>query len=166
VNNAVMELFRDFLETTEEEWDRVIAVNLKSVFLCSRGVVPHMVARGSGAIVNTASVNSFKGAARLVAYCASKGGVLLLTRSLAIALAPKGIRVNCVCPSLTNTPMTERWLAGLDNPERVLAVAKNAHPLKRMGEPEDIAAAVSYLASDDASWVTGASLAVDGGLLA
>jgi NAD(P)-dependent dehydrogenase (short-subunit alcohol dehydrogenase family) len=165
-NNAGMELFKDFLETTEEDWDRVLAVNLKSVFLCSRSVVPHMITRGGGAIVNTASVNSFKGAGRLVAYCASKAGVLLVTRSLAIALGPQGIRVNCVCPSLVNTPMTERWLAGVPDRERALTTAKNGHPLKRIGEPSDIAAAVSYLASDDASWVTGASLAVDGGWMA
>ena len=165
-NNAGIELYSDFLETSEEAWDRVIDVDLKSVFLCSKAVAPQMIDRGGGAIVNTASVNSFKGDPATVAYCAAKGGVLVFTRALSRALGPHNIRVNCVCPGLTQTALAGRWLEGADDPEELLNWAIGFQAIKRIGTPKDVGAAVLFLASEEASWMTGSALVVDGGGMA
>lgn len=162
-NNAGIELYGDFLETSEEAWDRVLDVDLKSVFLCSKAVAPQMIARGGGAIVNTASVNSFKGDPTSVAYCAAKGGVLMFTRALSRALGPHNIRVNCVCPGLTQTALAGRWLQGVEDPQGTLDWAIGFQAISRIGMPKDVGAAVLFLASDDASWITGSALTVDGG---
>jgi len=165
-NNAGIELFCDFLDTSEEAWDRVLGVDLKSVFLCSKAIAPQMIERGGGAIVNTASVNSFKGDPTSVAYCTAKGGVLMFTRAVAKAFAPHNIRVNCVCPGLTQTAMTGRLLKGADDPEALLEWALDFQAIKRIGTPQDIGAGVLFLASDDASWMTGSAMVIDGGGLA
>jgi len=165
-NNAGIIRRADVVDTTEDEWDRVIAVNVKSVYLMSRVVVPVMAAGGGGAIVNTGSGWGLKGGPRAVAYCASKGAVVNMTRAMAIDHGPQNIRVNCVCPGDTDTAMLREEARQLGEPvERFLADAAD-RPLNRLGRPLDIANAVLYLVSDAASWVTGAVLVVDGGGLA
>ena len=166
VNNAGIIRRADVLETTEEEWDRVMAVNAKSVFLMSRLAIPVMAAGGGGAIVNTASGWGLKGGRRAASYCASKAAVVNLTRAMAIDHGDQHIRVNCVCPGDTDTPMlrTEARQLG-ETDERFLAEAAD-RPLGRIGRPEDVARAILYLASDAAEYVTGAALVVDGGGMA
>jgi NAD(P)-dependent dehydrogenase (short-subunit alcohol dehydrogenase family) len=150
----------------EELWDRVLRVNLKSVYLCSRAAIPHMLAKGRGAIVNVASiaVNSAVGG---VAYGASKGGVLSYTRHAAVDLASRGVRVNAVSPGYMNTPMVtgERRGASPSDQRRRLEEMSHYAPMGRHGEADDIANAIVYLASDEARYVTGQELVVDGGYL-
>ena len=153
-------------ETTVDEWDRVFAVNVRSIFLMCKHVVPLMAAAGGGSIVNTGSGWGLKGGASAISYCASKGAVVNMTRALAIDHGPQGIRVNSVNPGDVNTGMLRdeaRQLA--QDPGAFLAEAAD-RPLQRMGEPEEVAAAVLWLASKDASYVTGAALVVDGGGIA
>ncbi len=165
-NNAGIIRRADVLETTEEEWDRVMAVNVKSVFLLSKYAVPVMAQAGGGAIVNTGSGWGLVGGRDAVSYCASKGAVVNMTRAMALDHGAQNIRVNCVCPGDTDTGMLrhEAWQLGASE-EEFLAEAAD-RPLKRIGKPEDIAQAVLYLASDAASFVTGTALVVDGGGLA
>jgi NAD(P)-dependent dehydrogenase (short-subunit alcohol dehydrogenase family) len=152
----------DMLE--EAEWERVIGINLKGTWLVSKHVVPHMVEIGGGSIVNLASVEGLEGFSGQTAYNVSKGGVVLLTRNMAADFGPAGVRVNCLCPGLIETPMTSI----LDDP--AFAAVRDAfvgwHLLGRAGQPEEVAAAALFLASDDASFVHGAALVVDGGLTA
>jgi meso-butanediol dehydrogenase / (S,S)-butanediol dehydrogenase / diacetyl reductase len=152
----------DTLEVAE--WERVLGVNLKGTWLVSKHVVPHMVAAGSGSIVNLASVEGLEGFSGQTAYNVSKGGVVLLTRNMAADFGPAGVRVNCLCPGLIETPMT----AILQDPafRAVNDAFVDWHLLGRAGQPEEVAAAALFLASDDASFVHGASLVVDGGLTA
>jgi NAD(P)-dependent dehydrogenase (short-subunit alcohol dehydrogenase family) len=152
--------------TTEEEWDRVMAVNVKSIFLLSKYAIPVMAQAGGGAIVNTSSGWGLVGGRNAVSYCASKGAVVNMTRAMALDHGAQNIRVNCICPGDTDTPMlrNEAWQLG-ESDEVFLAEAAD-RPLQRIGRPEDIAQAVLYLVSDAASFVTGAALVVDGGGLA
>ena len=154
-------------EVTEEDWDRVLGVNLKGVFLCAKYAVPEMKKAGGGAIVNTASIAGIIGL-HAHAYGASKGGVVILTKTMALELAKKGIRVNAVAPGFIDTPLTRGSYRGLDDQQHAANVARLADeaPMGRIGQPEDIAQAVLYLASDDASFVTGHTLVVDGGFTA
>jgi NAD(P)-dependent dehydrogenase (short-subunit alcohol dehydrogenase family) len=156
----------DVVNLREEDWDLVMAVNTKSVYLMSRHAVPVMAAGGGGAIVNLGSGWGMKGGPQAVAYCASKGAVVNMTRAMAIDHGPQNIRVNCVCPGDTDTPMLrfEARQLGVDEEEFLASSAER--PLARLGTPDDIARAILYLASDDASWVTGAALVVDGGGIA
>ncbi len=166
VNNAGIVRRADVVNLAEEDWDRVMAVNLKSVFLMSKFAVPVMTKGGGGAIVNVASGWGLVGGPQAVAYCASKGGVVLLTRAMAIDHGAAGIRVNCVCPGDTDTAMLRAEAHQLgERIERFLADSAN-RPLRRLGRPEEIAQAVLYLAGDTASFVTGTTLVVDGGGLA
>jgi NAD(P)-dependent dehydrogenase (short-subunit alcohol dehydrogenase family) len=151
----------------EEVWDRVIEVNLKGSYLVSWHAVPEMKRSGGGSIVNLSSIMGLVGYPRGMGggfnpYPASKGGIVQLTKSLAIDLAPDGIRVNCVCPGFTETRLTEALLSDADTKQTLEA----RHPMGRLGQPEEIAYAALYLASDEASFVTGTSLAVDGGYTA
>jgi NAD(P)-dependent dehydrogenase (short-subunit alcohol dehydrogenase family) len=165
-NNAGIIRRADVVETSEEEWDRVMAVNLKSVFLMSRHAVPAMAATGGGSIVNTGSGWGLKGGGRAVSYCASKAAVVNMTRAMAIDHGPQNIRVNCVCPGDTDTGMLREEARQLGQAEeRFLAEAAD-RPLDRLGRPADIANAVVFLVSDEAAWVTGTTLVVDGGGLA
>jgi NAD(P)-dependent dehydrogenase (short-subunit alcohol dehydrogenase family) len=151
-------------ETTDEEWHRVLDVNLKSQFLCARHAVPPMLARGKGAIVNNASINGIRGNHRLVGYSASKGGIVAMTMAMALDYAPRGIRVNCVCPAaIENTPMDARSAARAPDlkKHREYLIAK--HPIGRLGQPEDVAYAMLFLASDEAGFITGVALPIDGG---
>lgn len=165
-NNAGIIRRADVLDTTEEEWDQVMAVNVKSVFLMSKFAVPVMADRGGGAIVNTGSGWGLVGGRDAVSYCASKGAVVNMTRAMALDHAVQKIRVNCVCPGDTHTDMLRSEAQQLGQPEERFLQSAADRPLGRMGTPEDIAQAVLYLVGDTASFVTGAVLVVDGGGLA
>ena len=151
--------------TAPDDWDRVLAVNLRGVYLTGRAAIPHLRAAGGGAIVNIASQLGLVAAARAAAYCASKGAVISLTRAMAIDHAPDGIRVNCVCPGPTDTPLLEPYFASSADPagERKAYEAMQLHG--RLVTPEEIAGAVAYLAAPGASSTTGAALVVDGGYI-
>jgi len=165
-NNAGIIRRATVLETTQAEWDRVMAVNVKSIFLLSKYVIPVMEEAGGGVIINMASGWGLVGGPRAAAYCASKGAVVLLTKSMALDHGEQNIRVNCICPGDTDTPMLRDEARQLGEPEdRFLAEAAQ-RPLRRIGRPEDIAQAALYLASDASSFVTGTALVVDGGGLA
>lgn len=158
-NNAGTLAFGDVLETTEAIWNRVISVNLTGTFLCCRAVLPHMIKQGGGAIINaSSSTGAHDGNANTVAYVSSKGGVTLLTRCMAIDHAHQNIRVNAIAPGPTDTAMLQ---AAMNQDERDAFAA--TFPARRLGRPEELAAAVLFLASDEASFITGAILAVDGG---
>jgi NAD(P)-dependent dehydrogenase (short-subunit alcohol dehydrogenase family) len=148
-------------EYPEERWHQVIAVNLTGVWLCMKYEIPQMLSQGSGAIVNTASVAGLIGSRGLAAYVASKHGVVGLTKTAALEYAQQGIRVNCVCPGVIQTPMTERVLR---DPARQAQIT--ARPMGRVGTPEEVAEAVVWLCSDAASFVTGHTMTVDGGYVA
>ena len=139
-------------------------INLKGTYLVSKHVVPHLVAAGNGAVVNLASIEGLEGLPAQAAYNASKGGVVVLTRNMAIDYAPSGVRVNCLCPGYIETPMTE--VLSLPGFEAVRDEFVAMHHLGRPGRPEEVAAAALFLASDDASFVTGHALVVDGGFTA
>jgi NAD(P)-dependent dehydrogenase (short-subunit alcohol dehydrogenase family) len=147
-----------------EEWDRVLDVNLKGTFLVSKHVLKRMVAQGSGCIVNLASIEGIEGMQSQAAYNASKGGVILLTRNMAIDYGAAGIRVNCLCPGYIETPMTA--LLRMDEMKTLRDQFVKLHMLGRPGQPEEVASAALFLASDDASFVTGTALVVDGGFTA
>ncbi len=165
-NNAGMIRRASIVEISEADWDAVMAVNVKSVFLMCREVIPTMAKAGGGSIVNTASGWGLAGGARAAAYCASKGAVVLLTKALAIDHGGQKIRVNCICPGDTDTAMLRSEARQLgESEERFLADAAK-RPLGRVGTPEEIAQAALYLASDASSFVTGTALVVDGGGLA
>lgn len=165
-NNAGVELSRTLHDTTTEEWDRVLDVNLKGMFLVSRKVLPVMMRQGRGAVVNTSSISGLLGWPGSAAYCASKGGVIALTRQMAVDYAPHGIRVNCICPGTTLTPMIERLFSLEKDPLASRKKIEAMHPLGRLARPEEIAEAALFLASDEASFITGAALPVDGGYTA
>jgi NAD(P)-dependent dehydrogenase (short-subunit alcohol dehydrogenase family) len=154
---------RTVLDTTEEEWDNTMAVNVRGVYLMSKYAIPHMAASGGGVIINTASVLGLVGGGGVAAYCASKGAVVLLTKAMALDHAPQHIRVNCICPGSVDTPMLDGEIEALGGVEKARPVFVAKHPLNRISTPEEIARAALFLASDDASFVTGISLSVDGG---
>jgi NAD(P)-dependent dehydrogenase (short-subunit alcohol dehydrogenase family) len=165
VNNAGISGVGDLSETTPEQWDEVMRVNTRSVFLMSRAVVPGMLERRSGAVVNVASAIAETGLARRVSYAASKGAVLALTRSLQVDCAPHGVRVNAVLPGTIHTPFVDRYLAAsYDDPEEGLRAIRARQLTGELGLPEDVAHAILFLASDESRFVLGSGLAVDGGL--
>ncbi len=165
VSNAGIQLYGDVVTTPEEDWDRLIGINLKGCFLVSKFVVPHIIKRGGGAIVIVGSVQSMTAISNSVAYVASKHGLLGLTRAMSLDYAQNGIRVNCVCPGTIDTPML-RWAASLsDDPAKVIQTCGRMHPLGRIGRADEVADSIVYLASPMASFITGAALLVDGGML-
>lgn len=164
VNNAGVTIVGAAHELDEDDWDRELAANLKSIYLVSKAVWPHLLARGGGAILNTASIAGMWAIPADAAYCASKAGAIMLTKCMALDGARAGIRVNCVCPGFVETPMIQGYFADQPDPEASRAFAVGIHPLGRLGAPQDIADAFVYLASDEAGWVTGTALVVDGGL--
>ena len=165
-NNAGVIRRADVVETTEEEWDWVMAVNVKSIFLMCKYVVPVMAAAGGGSIINTGSGWGLKGGPRAISYCASKGAVVNMTRALAIDHGPQNIRVNSVCPGDIDTPMLRNEARQLGQAETDFLAEAADRPLRRFGSPDEVAQAVLYLASDASSYVTGTALVVDGGGLA
>jgi NAD(P)-dependent dehydrogenase (short-subunit alcohol dehydrogenase family) len=165
-NNAGIIRRATVLELREADWDQVMSVNVKSIFLLSKCAIPWMRQAGGGSIINTASGWGLVGGPKAAAYCASKGAVVLLTKAMAIDHGGDNIRVNCICPGDTDTPMLRNEAQQLgESTDRYLAQAAQ-RPLRRVGRPEDIAQAALYLASDASSFVTGTSLVVDGGGLA
>jgi NAD(P)-dependent dehydrogenase (short-subunit alcohol dehydrogenase family) len=165
VNNAGIQRYGTVTTTSEEEWDEVLNANLKSAFLVSKYVIPEMMHNGGGAVVIVASVQSFAAQRNSAAYVSSKHALLGLTRSMAIDYAKKCIRVNCVCPGAIDTPML-RWAVSLDpDPDRVMEACGKSHVLGRIGHPREVARVVAFLASDQASFMTGSAVMVDGGLL-
>jgi NAD(P)-dependent dehydrogenase (short-subunit alcohol dehydrogenase family) len=164
VNAAGVEGIGTVIDIDREEWERVIGVNLTGTFLVCKHVLPVMVAAGGGSVVNLSSVEGLEAIQSQPAYSASKGGVVLLTRNLAIDFGAAGVRVNCLCPGLIRTPMTEMLFDPAIAEIRDRFIAQ--HMLGRAGLPEEIASAALFLASDDASFVTGHALVVDGGFTA
>ena len=162
VNNAGIRVEKDVIDTTIEEWDRMMAVNLTAVFLGSKFCLPHMLKQGSGAIVNVASTSGLNPLPNRAAYCANKAGVIGLTRQMALQYARQGVRVTAICPGSTQTPFTsrERLLPG---PGRTLDEFSGRLPIGRIARAEEQANAIAYLASDEASFITGSILDVDGG---
>jgi len=165
-NNAGIIRRASVVEISEQDWDAVMAVNVKSVFLMSRAVIPIMAGAEGGSIINTASGWGLAGGPRAAAYCASKGAVVLLTKAMAIDHGRQKIRVNCICPGDTDTAMLRSEARQLGEAEDRFLSDSARRPLGRVGTPEEIAQAALYLASDAASFVTGAALVVDGGGLA
>jgi NAD(P)-dependent dehydrogenase (short-subunit alcohol dehydrogenase family) len=165
-NNAGIIRRASAVEISEEDWDAVMAVNVKSVFLMSREVIPIMAKGEGGSIINTASGWGLAGGPRAVAYCASKGAVVLLTKAMAIDHGRQKIRVNCICPGDTDTAMLRSEARQLGEAEDRFLSDSARRPLGRIGRPEEIAHTAVYLASDAASFVTGAAVVVDGGGLA
>jgi NAD(P)-dependent dehydrogenase (short-subunit alcohol dehydrogenase family) len=164
-NNAGIGMLRTVEETTEEEWRHLMSVNLDGAFHCSKFAIPAMRRSGGGSILNVASVASFVGFQADAAYCASKGGLLMLTRQMALDYAPENIRVNAICPGFIRTYQLEQYLGQKPDPESARAEVEAYHPMGRIGESEEVAAVAVFFASDDSSFVTGADLAIDGGLL-
>jgi NAD(P)-dependent dehydrogenase (short-subunit alcohol dehydrogenase family) len=164
-NNAGIIRRATVMDLPEEDWDRVMAVNVKSIYLLSREVIPHMEKQGAGSIINTSSGWGLAGGAKAVVYCASKGAVVLLSKAMAIDHGPR-IRVNCICPGDTDTRMLRAEAAQLGEDADHFLADSAKRPLGRVGSPEEIAQAVLYLASDASSFVTGTTLVVDGGGLA
>ncbi len=162
-NNAGIIRRTDVIGISEEDWDLVMAVNVKSIFLMSKYAIPEIAKQGGGAIVNTGSGWGIKGGRNAISYCASKGAVVNMTRALAIDHGPQNIRVNCICPGDTDTPMLRNEAKQLGQAEDKFMAEAAERPLNRYAQPMEIAQAVLYLVSDAASYVTGAVLAVDGG---
>jgi NAD(P)-dependent dehydrogenase (short-subunit alcohol dehydrogenase family) len=163
VNNAGVYFPGDAVSCTEEEWDEQVDSSLKGTFLMSKFALPHMIERGSGSIVNMSSGWGLEGGEQAVAYCAAKGGMVVMTKAMAIDHGPQGIRVNAICPGDTVTPMEEADAVRKGMDWSAYVEWASERPLGRMGEPEEIARAVLFLASDESSFITGAALPVDGG---
>jgi len=165
-NNAGIIRRASVVETNEEEWDLVMATNVKSVFLLSKYAIPIMAKAGGGVIINNASAWGLVGGRNAASYCASKGAVVLLTKAMALDHGAQNIRVNCICPGDTDTPMLRNEAKQLGKSERQFLAEATQRPLQRVGRPEEIAQAALYLASDASSFVTGTALVIDGGGLA
>jgi NAD(P)-dependent dehydrogenase (short-subunit alcohol dehydrogenase family) len=167
-NNAGVNSAGSVLDATDEDWDRCFAVNAKGTFLCSRVAARAMVAAGRGSIINQGSVAAVVGVANFASYCASKGAVVALTRSMSVDLAPRGVRVNVICPGTVYTPLMEPMLRARGNGDMAagLALTTAKYPIGRLGTPEEIAAVALFLACDDSSFLTGSVITADGGMTA
>ena len=166
VSNAGFIVSKSVHETSDEEWDQVMDANAKSLFLMSRRALPSMIERRAGAIVATGSISSVVGLPKQAAYCAAKGALLQLVRQMAIDYAGSNIRVNAVGAGSIDTPFLRRYLAGMADPSAEETAIKNAHPLGRWSQPDEIANAIIFLAGESASFVTGQILMADGGYTA
>jgi NAD(P)-dependent dehydrogenase (short-subunit alcohol dehydrogenase family) len=166
VNNAGIGVAGTILTTSEEDWDRIFAVNVKGIYHCSRAAIPRMIAQGGGAIVNVASIVALVGVVDRAAYGASKGAVLALTKAMAADHVRDNIRVNCVCPGTVDTPWVERMVQSYADPEDARRKMVARQPVGRLGSAEEVAAAILYLASPDAGFATGSALVIDGGFSA
>lgn len=166
VNNAGIYRQGDVTQVTTEDWERIMAVNLTGAFFFTKYAVPVMVSHGGGVIVNVASEAGLVGIKGQVAYNVSKAGMIALTRSCAVDLADKGIRVNCVCPGTTDTPLVREAVGRAPDPVAARRRLEEIRPLNRLGTPDEIASAILYLASSEAGYATGAILSIDGGYTA
>jgi len=165
-NNAGVAVRKNTIDLKEEEWDLALDVTLKGIYMVSHFVIPYMIKNGGGSIINTGSGWSLTGGENAVSYCAAKGGVLNLTRAMAIDHGKHNIRVNCVCPGDIDTPMLRNECSQLGEDEEEFIKEAADRPINRVGTPEDVANAVLFFASDMSTWVTGAHLVVDGGGIA
>lgn len=163
VNNAGVQTYGTCVETTEAEWDRTININLKSVFLVSKAVIPSMLRKGSGVVINLSSVQAFVSQNQVAAYTTSKTALLGLTRSIAVDFAPK-VRCVAICPGTVDTPMLRKAIQLSPKPEEVLQECNEMHPVKRIGTPEEIAELILFCCSDKAGFMTGQPIRIDGGL--
>jgi NAD(P)-dependent dehydrogenase (short-subunit alcohol dehydrogenase family) len=165
-NNAGVNSAGSVVDASDEDWDRCFAVNAKGTFLCSRAAGRLMVAAGSGSIINQGSVAALVGIANFASYCASKGAVVALTRSMSVDLAPRNVRVNAICPGTVYTPLMEPMLRARGNGDLAagLAMTTAKYPIGRLGTPDEIAAVALFLASDDSSFLTGSVITADGGM--
>ncbi len=165
-NNAGVNSKGSVIDATEDDWDRSFAVNAKGTFLCSQAAAASMVATGGGSIINQGSVAALVGIANFASYCAAKGAVVALTRSMSVDLAPRGVRVNAICPGTVYTPLMEPMLTARGGGDLAagLALTVTKYPIGRLGTPEEIAAVALFLASDDSSFLTGSVIAADGGM--
>jgi NAD(P)-dependent dehydrogenase (short-subunit alcohol dehydrogenase family) len=166
VNNAGVQVLGPFHEQNESDFDRLIDTNLKGVLFGCRYAIPVMLAQRQGVILSTSSVLGLVGDPDLAVYGATKGGIIALTKSLAVAYGPHGIRVNCVCPGDVNTPLVKEYFENSPDPEAARVAVANEYPLRRIAEPIEIARVFAFLASDAASFISGSHMVVDGGLLA
>jgi len=164
VNNAGWDMFKPFLKSEPAFWQKIIAINLVGAMNMMHCVLPGMVARGGGKVVNIASDAGRVGSSGEGPYSACKGGIIALTKTLARELASKGVRLNTVCPGLTETNMLMEFMKGAGNPDKLAEAYRRAIPIGRLGKPEDIPGAVLFLASDDADFITGQTISVSGGL--
>jgi 2-hydroxycyclohexanecarboxyl-CoA dehydrogenase len=164
VNNAGWDMFRPFLKTDPAFWQKIISINLVGAMNMLHCVLPGMVERGGGKVVNVASDAGRVGSSGEAPYSACKGGIIALTKTLARELASKGVRLNVVCPGLTETNLFAEFLKGAGNPEKLTEAYRRAIPLGRIGKPEDLPGAILFFASDDADYITGQVLSVSGGL--
>ena len=165
-NNAAISIPGDVTEVSVEDFDRTISVNLRGVFLGCKYSVPALLAAGGGSIVNTGSVNSLVAEPFLAAYCASKGGVLMLSKAVALDYADKGVRCNCLCPGWVDTPINHPHAERMGGLDGVLESLPEWQPIGRQGYPEEIADAAVYLASDESAFMTGSAFVIDGGMTA
>lgn len=166
VNNAGIYVQGDVEKTSLRDWERILAVNLTGAFLCMKYAVPAIIQHGGGVVVNVASEAGLVGIKEQVAYNVSKAGLISLTRSSAVDLAEKGVRVNCVCPGTTDTPLVKAAVNKASDPAAARRRLEEIRPLNRLGTPKEIASAILYLASDEAGYATGAILSIDGGYTA
>jgi NAD(P)-dependent dehydrogenase (short-subunit alcohol dehydrogenase family) len=166
-SNAGIPVFKTVVDTTEEEWDHIVDVNLKGSFLLAKYGIPELLRAGGGTMVLTASISSFVGAPRWAAYCATKGGVLMLCKAMALDYARQNVRINCVCPGSTDTALQEADMRSRDKPyEEAVREDQEAHPMNRYAAPEEVARAALFLSCADSSFTTGSAIFVDGGLTA
>jgi len=164
VNNAGWDMFKPFLKTDPAFWQKIVSINLMGALNLLHNVLPGMVERGGGKVVNIASDAGRVGSSGEAVYSACKGGIIALTKTLARELASKGVRLNTVCPGLTETNMLAEFMKGAGNPDKLAEAYRRAIPIGRLGKPDDIPGAVLFLASDDANFITGQTISVSGGL--
>ena len=162
-NNAGVTVWGGLEETDIALWERMIAINLTGQFLGCKTVVPGMLAKGKGAIVNMASINGIRGNTKLIGYSAAKGGIVAMTRSLALDYATRGIRVNCICPGTIDTPMARTSIDIAEDKQAAIDALNAKHPMGRLGTAEEVASVAVFLAGSDAGYVTGQAIPVDGG---
>jgi len=165
VNNAGIQTFGDPVTTTEEVWDKTMNVNLKGHWLMSKYAIPEMLKRGKGSIVNVSSVQGLASQKNVVAYSTSKHAMIGLTRSMAVDMASRNVRVNCVCPGTVDTPMIQSIIELDTDPDKLKRILDKMHPLGRIAQPSEIGEVIAFLASDRASFMTGSIVVVDGGLI-
>ena len=166
VNNAGSELNQSYDKMTEQEWDKVLDTDLKGPWLMCKHIVPKMVEKGSGSVINISSLNGLVGFPLSTAYGSAKGGLVVFTRDMAIELASTGVRINCVCPGVIQTGMMERWTDLMPNKAEAQEMLRNTMPIGRMGTVDEVAGAIFFFASDDSSLCQGSVLSVDGGFTA